>query len=199
MIKGLDVSKSQKNVDWKKVAAAGYRWCGVKATEGRTFLSPTCESHLKGAREEGLQTFIYHFALPGPEPRDAARECDWMLEIHARFRPYISLLPCLDIEKHKLPDNKTSLWVRAFLDRAALIFPKPIPVYTYLSFLKRLDKGMGFEAHPLWLAAPTYPPSRLTGPWKTWDAWQFTSSGRLAGIEGDVDLNLVKDLGPFLL
>lgn len=48
-------------------------------------------------------------------------------------------------------------------------------------------QGLGYV--DLWVARYGGNPS--TGPWPVWAAWQWTSTGRVAGISGNVDLNLV--------
>ena len=42
------------------------------------------------------------------------------------------------------------------------------------------------EAYPFWLALYQ---DRMTYPWKV-EMWQYTSTGRVPGISGDVDLNV---------
>jgi lysozyme len=191
MIRGLDVSKSQKNVDWTRVFAAGYRWVYVKSTEGQTYLSSACADHVHRANMAGLLVGLYHFSKPDLSPRDAKKECDWMMRTHERFSADLSLLPALDLEAHDIEDEATSAWAVDFLARAKQLIGRPLPVYTYLHFLKRLELSVGLEAHPLWLACPRMP-KKLPGPWPSWDAWQHTSSGRIDGINGNVDRNVAK-------
>lgn len=53
-----------------------------------------------------------------------------------------------------------------------------------------------FSHLPLWTATyvPNEPPADhdplLYGGWTDWDIWQWSSSGSVAGIEGDVDMNI---------
>ncbi len=60
----------------------------------------------------------------------------------------------------------------------------------------RPQLAVKFERYPLWIASyvTTYPymPVNTDGdafPWPTWSLWQYTSKGKVRGIDGDVDLN----------
>ena len=64
-------------------------------------------------------------------------------------------------------------------------------IYSYDSFLRtEIDRVDQFAAYPLWLAKYTsVRPTTVPGTWKGWKIWQHTSSGKVPGITGRVDLN----------
>src|SRR5699024_642068 len=67
---GQDVSGWQGEVDWAAQAELGSRFAYVKATEGRSYRSPTFNHQFLGAGDAGLARGGYHFARPdsgGPE------------------------------------------------------------------------------------------------------------------------------------
>jgi GH25 family lysozyme M1 (1,4-beta-N-acetylmuramidase) len=48
----------------------------------------------------------------------------------------------------------------------------------------------GFENYPLWLAEYRQNETpQLPLNWKRWTFWQYSQNGRVAGINGSVDLN----------
>jgi len=46
-----------------------------------------------------------------------------------------------------------------------------------------------FQRYPLWVASWDVPAPTLPAGWTTWALWQFTSTGTVPGITGDVDLD----------
>lgn len=201
MIHGIDVSGAQGRIDWARVAKTSVRVVGVKATEGQSFLSDACERNVKGAFDRGLQTFIYHYSRPSVSMDDADREAEWLLSLDRKLSPYLSLLPCMDLEKKDgdepgeedlLTAEQVTEWAVRFLSHS----PSLLPVYTYASLLKRLLPGHGLEKHPLWIASPSWAVREplAHGPWRLWSGHQWTSSGRVDGIEGHVDRDLFRDL-----
>ena len=74
-------------------------------------------------------------------------------------------------------------------------------VYTYTSFWNQFLGG-SFGAYPLWIANygadhPTAPIVPLRSPllptgWKQWTLCQYGSNGRVDGVAGNVDLNLLR-------
>ncbi len=84
-------------------------------------------------------------------------------------------------------------------------------IYTGSSFAgSYLETDIG--QYPLWLAnwnytPPSVPPSSAYYPWRRWAFWQYTSTGAVAGVAGNVDRdvyngtiqNLVQTYVPGLL
>ena len=69
---GQDVSGWQGEVDWAAQAELGSRFAYVKATEGRSYRSPTFNHQYRGAGDAGLARGGEHVARPdsgGPEER----------------------------------------------------------------------------------------------------------------------------------
>ena len=130
----------------------------------------------------------YHFARPDNNTPDT--EAEHFLRIARPIRG--ELLPVLDWE-HEPP---TAAWALRFLGAVeAAIGATPI-FYTFPDFLRRTGSFEALRRFPLWFAAygandgeihAVAPPQgfRLA-------VHQFTSRGRVAGIAGDVDLNLLK-------
>jgi hypothetical protein len=100
------------------------------------------------------------------------------------------LPPVIDVESSDGQSGGTiARKVRAWLDRAeSKLHVKPI-VYTGPYFWRDSVGGADVNDHPLWVAhygtsCPLVPPT-----WNRWTFHQFTSSGRISGISGNVDVN----------
>ena len=66
--RGVDVAAAQHpggaGIDWPRVAAAGYSFAAVKATEGTYYANPWYGADTAGAAAAGLQVTGYHVAIP---------------------------------------------------------------------------------------------------------------------------------------
>jgi len=64
LMKGIDVSKYQNNVDFKKVKAAGYDFVIIKASYGKYSgqTDSMFENHYKAAKSAGLYVGAYHYS-----------------------------------------------------------------------------------------------------------------------------------------
>jgi lysozyme len=193
-IPGLDVSHYQGTIDWPAVAAKGYRFVYVKATEGRTRVDPTFARNAGGAREAGLMVGAYHFARPDDSPGDAVAEADEFLRT---ARPGGGdLVPVLDLEAAgSLDPPALRAWVRTWLTRVrAATGVRPL-IYVGSTFWRvRMDDPTAFVSYPLMWAATQAGSTLPAHGWSTfgWTAWQWSSCGSVPGIEACVDLDVLR-------
>ena len=61
-IKGIDISNHQKGVNLKNYKNQGFEICIIKATEGKSYISPTLDEQFKEAKAAGFKVGFYHFA-----------------------------------------------------------------------------------------------------------------------------------------
>lgn len=60
-IQGVDVSRWQGVIDWRKCAAQGVRFAYIKATEGINWTDPNLDTNWQGAKRIGFRVGAYHF------------------------------------------------------------------------------------------------------------------------------------------
>ena len=72
MLKGIDISNWQKGLD---IASTGAEFVICKATQGTTFVDPSCDRHYQLAKRLGLKLGVYHYASGG----DPIAEADFFL------------------------------------------------------------------------------------------------------------------------
>lgn len=198
-IRGIDVSHWQGEIAWDLVAAARYKFAFAKATENRTYADPTYTRNRSKAIAAGLKFGAYHFARPTGSTlaqvrADARLEAEHFLEI-ARPAPG-NLVPVLDLEdRGGLGVRKLKAWAWSFVRTVeSAIGMKPLIYSGYYFWRDYLGDTQAFAqaGYRLWL--PQYrdePPVVPAGNWggRGWTLWQFTSTGRVSGISGDVDTN----------
>lgn len=195
---GIDISSWQRDVDFKQVALAGYKFVYVKTSEGLTYKSPTLNVQWNEAGEAGLARGGYHFFHPLKDPK---RQAEIVVDIVDRLG--VGELPiALDFEGY---DGISGVKGNAIVDPAIECMYElerltgTIPVlYTGPSFWKyRLlpaDHEDELKIYPLWEASYGDAPRDMPWPktiWGThWTFWQRTGSGTVPGVNGNCDINL---------
>lgn len=182
MAKGIDVSNNNGHVDWAGVAAAGYTYAIAKATEGLGFVDSFYAENRAGAAAHGLHFGAYHFYSPGEDP---AAQVAFFLE-HAKPKTG-DIVPALDYERPPADKAPAEAFVVA-LHRETGHWPF---FYTFLSFVDSMHIPVGspLASCPLWLADFTNVRPPTPKPWHEITIWQHTSTGRVPGIGGSVDLD----------
>jgi len=191
---GIDVSHYQGSIDWARVAGAGVDFAVIKASEGTAGGDSTAPGNAARAAGTGLLVGLYHFAHPAAT--SAPAEADNFLA-HWRSMPAAHTLPpVLDLEApHRYSPDATVRWVVDWLEHVEQATGARPIIYSSATWLDPLvDHAQPLLEYPLWVAHYTTRPApnmpRLwTAAGKTWLWWQHTSNGRVAGINGTVDLN----------
>nr|BFF03110.1 hypothetical protein GCM10020241_47850 [Streptoalloteichus tenebrarius] len=170
---------------------AGVEFAYVKLTEGTGYLNPNRDSQFRGARAAGLVVGAYHFARPdnGNSPQ---AEADYFVGEVLRLGAHGDglLPPCLDIE---VAAGDVAGWCTSFVARLRQRLGRhPVIVYASTSFINaNLSEGWA-NANDIrwWVAhydrAPGEPGHRTPRV----VIHQYTRTGRVNGIAGDVDMNL---------
>ena len=193
MLKGIDVSTYQGNINWSAVKAAGIDFAIVKATQGRAvssssylFTDRQFANNVTGAHDVGLKVGVYHY-LTAKTVKEAQIEAAHFVDTIAPYKPRIELWAAVDVEEDKyLPRSKATLTaiVDAFCAYVAAEGYRPM-VYTNPNYLTwRLDK---IPAHDLWLALWRDKTRKPTG-YDTMKVWQYGAE-TVGGIKGEVDSN----------
>lgn len=203
---GVDVSNWQELPDWVAVAASGRQFAAMKATEGTRFADPTFGYNWKRTAEVGLVRIAYHFARPSANGPEA--EADYFLSNVfglGGFTPGDCIW--LDLEDDRVGNGADlSDWTYRWLRYVeGIVGFKPI-VYTGNPYATshRLGRQPALAEYGVCIAAYPAPAStdwpdlsRVPGvpePWASAGAplafWQYSSSGRVPGIDGDCDLDV---------
>ncbi|MFC9600845.1 glycoside hydrolase family 25 protein [Peribacillus butanolivorans] len=189
-IQGLDVSQHQGVISWTSVYESGKSFVFIKATEGATVKDERFDVNYKEAKNAGLYVGAYHYAYP-ESMEDHILEADYFVDTVNKAGGFEgNLPPVLDLEtiKGNLDKDQLSEWARIWMERVMeKVGIKPL-IYTYLDFGQRnLNESLG--EYPLWFARyDVQQPEDFSG-WSEWKFLQYTSSGHVPGIIGNVDLN----------
>ncbi len=187
---GIDISNYQRGLDLAKVPC-DFIIC--KATEGTNIVHNTCDPWIQQAKKLGKKWGFYHFLAGG----DPIAEADFFVKNCENY--FGEGIPVLDYEMYGRKVGTAG--AKKFLDRVYEKTKVRCMVYTSRSVLAEENWSAIAPNHALWVAQ--YPNYNHTGyqsdPWfpagsigafKFVTMHQYTSSGRLPGYNGNLDLDI---------
>lgn len=186
--RGIDVSRYQTFSNFGDVAKSGVKFGWVKATEGSAagtaYVSSTMDSEFNGLKGAGIEAGFYHFARY-VSVSDALAEAEWFVS-HIKNYDF-TLPPALDLEYNgcgsvTVLGEATAAFLKYVEDQlgSAIIYLSA----SYYNYVKDYVKGYG-----IWLADPS---NSINIPVSESElfAWQQNWHGQIAGISGEVDLDV---------
>ena len=193
---GIDVSTFQGEIDWQAVKAAGAEFAIIRAAyrgyeTGRLVPDDTFEKNIQGAADAGLQVGVYLYSQALNEA-EAEEEADYLLDL---IRGYPVGYPVVyDQEEYTAGQTRTdglsgeqaTLNALAFCRRIYKAGYLPM-IYVNTDWAHNMYDMEKLDHYPVWYADYTTSPSLPGG----FAMWQYTDEGRISGIEGPVDLNLL--------
>ena len=189
---GIDISNHQQGLDVSKVPCD---FVIMKATEGTTFVDKYCDKFYQQAKKLGKKLGVYHFASG---KSSGTAEADFFLKNIAGYVGEAILV--LDWEGSAV--NKGVGYAKEFLDRVyAKTGVRPL-LYSYNNCINAYDWSSVAKAdYGLWNAGyyagyqtmgynPNAPIKGGLGAFGSCAMYQYTSSGRLSGWAGNLDLDV---------
>ena len=196
---GIDVSHYQGVIDWGKVAGSGVVWAATKATQGTGFVDKTLSRNRVGMTEQRIKhRLFYHWLNPTnivlrasstARKADARKQAAHFLATIGRLLPGEGVM--LDAEQAGIRADQTLAWCE-YVEAAT---GRPVAVYT----------GAYVAGGEIWKSPAIYNGRRPrvfaaytsearakdhARPHK-WDVWQWTGTGEMPGVNGDVDIDQV--------
>lgn len=187
-VKGVDVSHHNPILDWAEVKRQNIHFTYIKATEGITHDDRNYPYNYKLAKENNIKTGSYHFYNFGISGREQAKHFIRVAECQSG-----DLIPAIDVEHSPAnPYSKDPIFVKSVVKELKVMENEmyehygvhPI-IYTNTDCYK-LYINNSFPNNPIWISSLNKEPSDDI---KNWIIWQFTHTGELDGIVGDLDLN----------
>ncbi len=189
-IEGIDVSRYQEDIDWEAVANAGMEVAIIKSSEGVDYTDPNFEVNYEGAKAAGLKVGFYHF-LTATTVEQALEEANFFASIISSKE--IDVKPVMDFEQFDgLSGDEVNAIALAFAEEVESLTGYPVMVYSNADNATNLfDESL--TKYSLWLAQFDGNQPSNDVIWETWAGWQYTDTGSVDGINGDVDLNIFND------
>jgi len=188
-IQGMDVARYQGAIDFRRVYSSGVHFVYMKATEGDDYVDPAFADNWKKARAAGMAHGAYHFMT---WCSTAADQAAWFVKNVPADED--ALPPVLDLEWNH-GSSCTNKFSRADVLEKIRVMLKvmeqhtgklPI-IYTDITFHHDILEGEHFD-NPFWLRSTAAEPPQRYGN-RQWMLWQWTQTGVLNGVVGEVDRN----------
>jgi GH25 family lysozyme M1 (1,4-beta-N-acetylmuramidase) len=191
--KGIDVSEWQGTVDWSQ-AENEIDFAMIRAGYGQNNIDKQFVRNISECNRLGIPCGVYWFSYASTEEM-ARKEAAYCL---AAVRPYKVQYPiAFDFEYDsvnsaakngvKVDRNLATALCHAFCGAVESAGYYAVN-YTNADFLSNLFDGTTTQKHDLWYAAWPASPDPDKPP-RDCGIWQYASTGKVAGIGGDVDLN----------
>jgi len=192
-VNGIDVSQYQGVIDWKKVADDDTDFAFIRSTiclpgyKANAYQDKLFQQNWKNARENAsIALGVYHVFTAHVSTAIQLEAISNALKGKTLDMPI-----AVDVERADVTDKvrNTELLVN-FLTALELNFEKPI-IYTGAWYWNVNIVETDWSRYKLWTAAYTREPIIPKG-WTEWMFWQYSSSGRVDGVVGNVDKNYGK-------
>jgi len=201
---GIDVSNHQGTVNWTAVKSAGTVFAFAKATEGTTFTDAFINQNIAGMKRVGIIPGAYHFGHPGSDATTQANRFTSVVRNAngGSFSGLLQLVLDLEVTDGRSP-AQVFAWTQTFVARVKAVTGRPCIIYTGFFFWRDQVGNPNNNLNcPLWLAA--YVPESQTAAltpraWSGvgWAFWQYTASGSIAGVSGNVDRDFFRNGGSY--
>ena len=187
---GIDVSSWQGNINFSSVKNSGIDIVYIKSSEGRNYIDPYFERNYQNAKANGLKVGFYHY-VTARNVEQAREQANFFARVISGKEPDCRL--AMDFESFgNLSVNQINEISKAFLETLQNTTNKEVLIYSN-SYSARTIFSRDLAIYPLWVA--NYGVSEPGGndKWDTWVGWQYTSTGRVSGISGNVDRDQFTD------
>lgn len=195
--KGPDLSYHNGVVNMKQVRDAGCRYVGIRAGYGKNNIDQKYIQNAEACYNLGIQPVLYWFSYAYTETM-AAAEAEYAIK---QAKKYWKCCPiCFDLEYDSISyaKRKGVAVTKEMCTRFAIAFLKKVVAAGYmpvLYFNKDYRKNyfniekIKSEVPGLRLWYARYTSNISEGELADVDIWQYTSSGKIPGVSGKVDMN----------
>lgn len=193
-ILGVDVSTFQKEIDWHQVREAGVQFVMIRLGfrgfgQGDMEEDEWAQRNYLGAREAGLKVGGYFFSQ-AITVKEAVEEAEFALQI---VKDWEMEMPLVFDWENFAPEHRTGNMDPRLLTECAKAFCDTVEEAGYramIYFNPRQSENLLYleelTDYGFWLAMYS---DEMDYPHKV-DMWQYTCTGSVPGINGDVDINL---------
>ncbi len=194
--KGIDVSKYQGTIDWKKVAADGVEYAFIRVgcrgygSSGTLIKDETFYQNVKGALAEGIKVGAYFFSQAITD-EEALEEAELVIKELGDYD--ITYPVAIDIERIRndkarqdalTKEKRTELCI-TFCERIREAGFIPMVYGDVETFTELLDAEMLAE-YDFWVCETE---GQMTFPYE-FAIWQYSHTGSVAGIKGDTNISI---------
>ena len=185
VLEGIDVSVYQGTIDWTKVRAAGIEFAYIRVSDGLPPIDSRFTQNWAAARTAGVLRGAYQFFR---EDEDPVAQADLLLDTMGPLEDD-DLPAAIDVESTDGQTGATIVaHVKAWMDRVEAGSGKRPIIYTGRPFWdSNTGSSTAVSDHTLWIPNWYVTCPSISVAWSSWGFWQYSSTGQIDGISGDVD------------
>ncbi len=194
-ITGIDVSRYQGKIDWDKVKTADISYAFIRTgyrgyDTGKIMQDDTCKTNLIGASKAGIDLGVYFYSQ-AITTQEAVEEADFVLDTIEGFDIRYPIV--FDMEEVTSDTARTADLTPSEITDITISFCERVKDAGYIPMIYGNVQWMldhleleRLTTYDKWFAQyfnkPFFP--------YEFQIWQYSATGEIPGIEGDVDLNL---------
>ena len=200
VLRGIDVSEHQHEIDWEEVAASGVDFAFIRVgrrgySAGAIVEDEFFKANMDGALASGIPVGVYFFSQ-AINVQEAIEEAEFVLELLEPYQGRITLPVVYDWEKiYEDTTARTAGLDSAILSDCAVAFCEMVKNagYTPAVYFNRHTGYYGLDLprmtdYEFWFALPG-------ADWPSFyyavDIWQYSFTESVPGISGEIDMNLM--------
>lgn len=193
---GIDVSSFSGDIEWDKVKAAGIDFVMVRlggrgyGADGGLYADDRAAEYISGAKAAGLKVGAYFFSQATTNA-EAEEEADYARQVLGDTKLDYPL--AYDWEIIKNDDARTDSVSATQATECAVAFCERVKSYGYIPMIYSASREFYFKYdltrlkdYELWLVQY----ANLPDFYYQFSMWQYSETGKVDGIEGNVDLNI---------
>ena len=195
-LNGIDIASYQSQINPARLSTTDF--VIVKFSQGVSYLNPHADRQYSTSKSAGKLLGAYHYA----EGKDAKAEAGYFVRsLGSRVGECILALDWEGNQNSKFGSGQDVTWCKAFLDEVYRLTGIRALIYMSKSVCRKYDWSPVAQNYPLWCAQ--YRSNSITDyqslPWtddKGFGAWradsirQYSSHGRIAGYDANIDIDL---------
>lgn len=195
-VEGVDISSYNGNIDWAKVKKAGIDFAIIRiggrgyGDDGKMYADDKAVANIKGAQAAGIKAGVYFFSQATTN-EEAVEEADYIKTLLGDVK--LDFPVAYDWEIIKDDNARTDNVSAAQATACARAFCDKVKANGYTPILYSPSRELYFKYDLAQLAdidiwyceyanTPTF--------YYQFSMWQYTDSGTVDGIDGQVDLNI---------
>ena len=189
---GVDVSYYQGDIDWKQVKDAGFTFAIIRVGgrgygEGGLYEDTLAKQNYEGAKAAGLKVGAYFFSQAITE-MEAREEAWYALELTSGWELDLPLVYDWeyisdDARTGGMDEAEKARVTKAFFEVIESVGKTPM---AYVTPWAGEEYMRVVQDYPVWVVQYSEP---MDFPYN-FNYWQYTCTGTVPGIEGNVDINL---------
>ncbi|MGN1090318.1 MAG: GH25 family lysozyme [Huintestinicola sp.] len=189
VIPGIDVSKWNGDVDWKKVKNSGMaEFAMIRASYGYEDTDPKLAENVAGCEQNGIPYGFYHY-MYARNVSEAKKEAAYFLNAISKYSPEYPVV--LDIEEdfyNRMSRKEVTAIVTTFMDAVEGAGYYTM-IYSYAKFFSDNLYMDQIDRYDIWVACWGDEDKLNENYGYHYGMWQYSETGKVPGITEYTDLN----------